>query len=117
MTTGIKASGTDLDALLEPRTTTKIANVNIDSNGGVDISNRFEAIASGSAPSVTNIKSGGTDLNALFAAIGTVSPDPEVSPLANGQVSTKIGIQELIKAVVQFNTTDEEFEVTPSTGV
>lgn len=72
MATGILVAGSDLDTLLEPRTTTKIANVNIKSNGGVDISNRFEDIASGSAPSATGIKKAGTDLNALFAGIGTV---------------------------------------------
>lgn len=73
MATGIKAAGTDLDLIFEPRTTTKIANVNIKSNGGVDLSNRFEDIASGSAASTTGIKKTGTDLNALFAGIGTVS--------------------------------------------
>lgn len=72
MVTGIQANGTDLDSLLEPRTTTKIEDVNIDSNGGVDISNRFEKFASGSAPSTTNIQKAGADLATLFAAIGTV---------------------------------------------
>lgn len=72
MTTGIQANGTDLDSLLAARITTKIADVNIDSNGSVDISNRFEKLASGSAPSTTNIQSGGADLATLFAGIGTL---------------------------------------------
>lgn len=72
MATGIKAAGVDLDSILEARSTTKIADVNIKSNGGVDLSNRFEKVASGSAPSATGIKSGGADLNTLFAAIDSV---------------------------------------------
>lgn len=83
MTTGIQANGTDLDTLLAPRRTTKIADVNIDSNGGVDISNRFETLDTGTAPAVTNIKKNtNTDLNELFAAIGTT--DISVSPNTNG---------------------------------
>lgn len=78
MVTGIKSGGTDLDSLLEPRTTTKIDDVNIKSNGGVDISNRFEDIASGTGPSSLGISrtSGITvDLSLLFAGIGTVAED------------------------------------------
>ena len=75
MVTGVKAAGVDLDSIFEPRTTTKIANVGIKSNGGVDLSNRFENIASGSGPSATGIKKSGTDLNALFAELGSVSAE------------------------------------------
>lgn len=73
MATGIKAVGVDLDAIFEPRTGTKIADVNIKSNGSVDLSNRFEDLASGSAPPATGIKKGGADLNTLFAELGSVS--------------------------------------------
>lgn len=72
MTTGLTKSGVDLDAILHARSTTKIADVNIQSNGGVDISNRFETLASGTAPAVTGFQKAGADLNTLFAAIGTV---------------------------------------------
>jgi len=88
MATGIQANGTDLDSIFEPRTTTKIADVNIDSNGGVDLSNRFEDIASGSAAAATGIQSGGADLNTLFAGIGTVGGSPTVSAVGAGDVNT-----------------------------
>ena len=114
MVTGIQANGTDLDSLLEPRTTTKIADVNIDSNGGVDISNRFEKLASGSAPSTTNIQKAGADLATLFAGIGTVVDPPLVSALANGDVNASI-----INSVwvgVKFDTDGEEYERNPNGG-
>lgn len=69
MTTGIQANGTDLDALFLPIETTKRADVNIDSNGGVDISNRFQEYTSGTKVATTNIQSGGTDLADLFQNI------------------------------------------------
>lgn len=69
MATGIQANGTDLDSLFLARSTTKRADVNIDSNGGVDISNRFEKYTSGTKVATTNIQSGGTDLKDLFQNI------------------------------------------------
>ncbi len=71
-TSTIRSSGTTIDDILEPRTTTKISDVGI-KEGGIDISNIYEKLASGTAPSALNIKSGGADLNTFFAAIGTVS--------------------------------------------
>lgn len=108
MATGIKAAGVDLDSIFEVRTTTKIANVNIKSNGGVDISNRFENIASGSGPSATGIKAGGADLNTKFAEIGTVislgaGPGGLVSR-ADGQSpwDTTVGIRFNTNGIVQI---------------
>jgi hypothetical protein len=73
MVTGIKANDIDLDSIFEPRTTPKIADTNIHSNGDVDIANRFEDKASWTpAADATNIHKGDADLNTLFAAIGTV---------------------------------------------
>lgn len=82
MATGFKDNNVDLDDILEPRTTTKIADTGFKSNGGVDISNRFENIASGSAPGITGFKKNGSDLNTLFAEIITT---PTISPSAPGQ--------------------------------
>ena len=42
MTTGFIAPAGDLDALFKTRTSAKIADVGFLSNGGVDLSNRFE---------------------------------------------------------------------------
>ena len=113
MATGIQANGTDLDSVFEARTTTKIADVNIDSNGGVDLSNRFEDIASGSAAAATGIQSGGADLNTLFAGIGTVGSSPTVSALANGDTNSRI-IGTYCDVGVQFNTAGTEHEQAPN---
>lgn len=69
MTTGIQANGTDLDSLFLPLEGTKRADVNIDSNGGVDISNRFEPIDDGTPIANTGIQSGGVDIATLFRDI------------------------------------------------
>ena len=69
MTCGLQRNGTDLDAIFMARVNAKIADVNIKSNGGVDISNRFEAKGSATAVAATNIKTAGADLNTLFRDI------------------------------------------------
>lgn len=71
MPSNIKVSSTDLDDLFEARTTAKIADVGY-KVAGVDISNRYEKLASGSATTTTNYKTAGADLNTLFAGLGTV---------------------------------------------
>lgn len=71
MASGYSVSGTDLDDLFEFRSTAKIADVGYAVNG-VDISNRYEKLASGSSTTPTGYKTNGNDLNTLFAGIGTV---------------------------------------------
>ena len=69
MTTGINSAGVDLDALFKARTSTKIADVGWRSNGGVDISNRFEPRGATTARANTSLRSAGTDLAQLFKDI------------------------------------------------
>lgn len=69
MTTGIQANGVDIDTLFLPLETTKRADVNIDSNGGVDISNRFEPIGDGTPIANTGIQANGADIATLFRDI------------------------------------------------
>ena len=109
MVTGIQANGTDLDSVFEARTTTKIADVNIDSNGSVDLSNRFEDIASGSAAAATGIQSGGADLDTKFAGIGTVGSSPTVSAQANGDVNS-ISVGSECYVGCRFDNTGQEQE-------
>lgn len=74
MTTNISANGTDLDAIFMPRITTKRADVNILSNGSVDVSNRFEKYTSAPKATTTNILVGSgpaADLADLFQSIST----------------------------------------------
>lgn len=96
MTTGLKAAGVDLDSLFKARTSAKIADVNIKSNGGVDISNRFEARGATTAIANTGFKSGGVDLSQLFkdinAASGPLAMDagPDVSKaLSTSPITTQ----------------------------
>jgi hypothetical protein len=69
MTTGFTAPAGDLDVLFKPRTGTAAANVNFLSNGGVDLSQRFEQ--RGNAPAIpnTNFMSAGVDLAQIFKNI------------------------------------------------
>lgn len=113
MTTGIQDAGTDLDSVFEPRTTAKISDVNYHSNGGVDISNRFEKIASGSAGSLTNHHKAGADLNTLFAGIGTVS-SLAVNFQSNGRVNYLLDAA--CYAGVRYYTTGVEYEITSTNG-
>lgn len=88
MTTGIQANGTDLDSLFLPLEGTKRADVNIDSNGGVDISNRFEPIGDGTPIANTGIQSGGVDIATLFRDINEpVQGVGEDWPYAGGLLS------------------------------
>lgn len=73
MTTGLIAPAGDLDLLFKARTSTKIADVGFVSNGGVDISNRFEPRGSTTAIANTNFKSGANDLATLFMDIAAVT--------------------------------------------
>jgi hypothetical protein len=74
VTTNILVGGSDLDTLLMPRGAhTAISNVNIQSNGGVDLSQRFAGVAFGTPFGTTNIKSAGVDIGTLFARIA-ISP-------------------------------------------
>jgi hypothetical protein len=105
MATAITAAGVDLDDIFEPRASTKVADVNIHSNGGVDLSNRFENITSGTGPAATNIlKNTNTDLNEIFAEIGTTDPSVSLNTAGvtiNADVSTVI-------AGVKYNTDGTE---------
>lgn len=71
MASGLLKNGVDLDNLFEARSSTAIANTGI-LVGGVDIANRYEKLASGSAIAAVGFKVSGADLNTLFAGIGTV---------------------------------------------
>lgn len=73
MTTGLIAPAGDLDVLFKARTSTKIADVGFLSNGGVDISNRFEPRGSTTARANTNFKSGANDLAQLFMDIAAAT--------------------------------------------
>jgi hypothetical protein len=72
MTTGFQVNGVDLDTIFEPRTTTAIANTG-HNVAGVDLAQRFEKLASGSAASATGFKVNVADLSTLFAKKGSVS--------------------------------------------
>jgi len=66
----ILSGGVDLDSLLMPiGAFTPISNVNIKSNGGVDIAQRYAGASHGTPYGTTNIKSGGVDIGTLFARI------------------------------------------------
>lgn len=97
MTTGIQANGTDLDSIFLPRVTTKRADVNWDSNGGVDISNRFQEYTSGTHASNTNLRAGGADLANLFQSISEplyYMPTVSLTQLSTAsQAATTVGIR------------------------
>jgi hypothetical protein len=71
VTTGLIAPAGDLDVLFKARTSAKIADVGFRSNGGVDISNRFEPRGSSTARANTNFKQGANDLSSLFMDIAS----------------------------------------------
>lgn len=72
MTTGLQSQNQDLDVLLMPRGSfTAIPPVHIESNGGVDISQRFAPVSAGSPYGTTGIQSVGVDIGTLFAAKST----------------------------------------------
>jgi hypothetical protein len=75
MTTGYIAPAGDLDALFMARASTKIADVGFKSNGGVDISNRFEPRGSSTARANTGFVSGASDLSTLFRDINAYTVD------------------------------------------
>jgi hypothetical protein len=81
MATGFQVTGRgDLDTLFKARTSAAIANTGFQSNGGVDLAQRFEPRGSTTPIAATSFQSGahaGADLAALFmdiAASGTVIP-------------------------------------------
>jgi len=65
---GYKSSGTDFASMFMSRVNTKRADVNYD-DGGIDISNLYEAIGDGTPRANVGFKSGGTDLAQLFRDI------------------------------------------------
>lgn len=78
MTTGYVVSGVgDLDALFAARVSAPAANVGFLSNGGVDLSQRFEPIGATTPRANTGFISGSTDLALIFkdfaAAANTVN--------------------------------------------
>jgi len=74
MTTGYVISGRgDLDLLFKARTSAAIANTGFQSNGGVDLAQRFEPRGATTAISDTGFKAGANDLAALFQSIAAAS--------------------------------------------
>jgi len=111
MATGIQANGVDLDSIFEPRASAKVADVNIDSNGGVDISNRFENITSGTGPATTNIKKNtNTDLNEIFAELGSTDPAVSLNPAG----VTNSSSDNPVHAGIDYRTNGTEFSCTAS---
>lgn len=100
MATGIKAAGVDLDSIFEPRVAAKISDVFIKSNGSVDLSNRFETLASGSAPPATGIKKAGADLNTLFAELGSITP-PVVTYTGGDTIHHDVAINNTATAILR----------------
>lgn len=83
MATGLLKTGVDLDTLFMARVNAKRADVGILSNGGVDISNRFEPIGAGTPIANVNFKSVGVDIATLFRDINQAL-GPTVAMPANG---------------------------------
>jgi hypothetical protein len=80
---GLFKAGVNLDTLFMARVNAKRADVGIRS-AGVDVSNRWETIGTGTPIAATNIRSAGTDLASLFRNISqplthTVSAPSQVS--------------------------------------
>jgi hypothetical protein len=86
MATGFVAPAGDLDLLFKARTSAKIADVGFLSNGGVDISNRFEPRGSLPAIANTGFLSGATDLAQLFQNIAGFTP---VTNTYNGPLTSQ----------------------------
>lgn len=73
MPSNIKVSGTDLDSIFAPRTSSAGANVGVQVSG-TDIANRYELSTGGDTIGFnTNIKSGGNDLRNIFRDISYVT--------------------------------------------
>jgi hypothetical protein len=74
MATGYEVTGRgDLDVLFKARTSAAIANTGFQSNGGVDLAQRFEPRGATAPISDTGFKSGANDLAALFMNIAAAS--------------------------------------------
>jgi hypothetical protein len=88
MTTGFVAAAGDLDLLFKARTSAKIANVGFLSNGGVDLSNRFEPRGTTIAIANTNFKAGANDLAVLFRGIAASLVDISTMSCTNTDAGT-----------------------------
>lgn len=89
MTTGYVVSGRgDLDGLFLARTSTAASNVNFKSNGGVDLSQRFEPRGATTAIANTGFKSGSTDLAQIFKDITLASIATSLNMTAGNFVET-----------------------------
>jgi len=75
MATGYIAAAGDLDLLFMARSSAKIADVGYLSNGGVDLSNRFEPRSGSTARANVNFLSGASDLSTLFRDINAYTVD------------------------------------------
>lgn len=83
MTAGYKVAGVDLDSILAPwHTGWPQASLTKYQVNGADFNGRYATLAAGSAPSATGIKVGGTDLSAIFAALGTTNVQVGTQPSA-----------------------------------
>jgi len=92
MATGIQTGGVDIDTLFMALVTTKRSDVGWQSNGSVDLSNRFEPYTTGTKVATTGLQSVGVDFADLFQNIAV----PLVAiggdwPLTGGQFPDKIG--------------------------
>lgn len=72
MTSGIEATGIDLDSIYLTRVHTAIANVGIEVNG-TDIAQRYEGLAYGTQGADIGILSNNADLSTLFASANAFS--------------------------------------------
>lgn len=68
MTSGIEATGVDLDSIYATRVHAAIANTGIEVNG-TDIAQRYEAVAYGTQVADIGILSNNADLSTLFCAV------------------------------------------------
>jgi hypothetical protein len=108
MASGIETAGVDLDTILAPYVTgeVKAPTTGIEVAGS-DICNRYTKLSLGSAPSPTGIKAAGADLNAIFAAKGTV-----VKPLSlftTATPSTTLGTANELSLTPAANSTGSFF--------
>lgn len=93
MVTGIQTGGVDIDTLFRALETTKQSDVGWQSNGSVDISNRFEPYTTGTKVATTNLQSGGVDFADLFQNISV--PIDQVDWTTSAQSITTVGAGEV----------------------
>ena len=116
----------DLDALFMARVNTKRADVGY-TIAGVDISNRYEPIASGTPIAATGFKSGGTDLANLFRGISdplvvvsipSTSTNSQSAASGFAQATFELSADGRIRITTGSNSTvSNDPWITPQTGM